>query len=115
MGRRLVKEKQQEEEHLGIQFYTKFGKIFVGCGIVFFVLFIFISKMPQDYEKYNVPLFFGIMAGISALLLLIGITVLLLCKKSKKFQVWADRDVDNFAKYLIRKEMKQRGEDEWMK
>jgi hypothetical protein len=114
MGQRLVKEKKQEEEHLGIQFYTWFGKIFIGCGIAFMVLIFFISRLPQNYEKYNVPLFFGIFAGIDAAFFLIGILALLLCKKSGRFQAWADKDVEKFAKDLVRKEMKRRGKDGWM-
>jgi hypothetical protein len=113
-GTTFSKRKKQEEEHLGIQIYTWFGKIFIGCEIVFMVLILFISMMPQDYEKYNVPLFFGIFAGIDAAFFLIGILALFLCKKSSRFQTWADKDVDKFAKDLVRKEIKRRGKDGWM-
>lgn len=50
------------------------------------------SLLPQDYEKYNIPLFFGLWALISVLLIVIGIAPILLGKYSRKYQVWVEKD-----------------------
>lgn len=50
------------------------------------------SLFPQDYEKHNIPLFFGLWALISVLLIVIGIAPIFLGKYSKKYQVWVEKD-----------------------
>ena len=62
MSNKLVKntKKDPDEGREGVAFYNAVGKIFVVCGIVSFVLMVFVALMPQDYEKYKIPLAFGI-------------------------------------------------------
>ena len=67
----------------------------------------FVSLMPQDYEKYNIPFFFGIWTAISVFLIIIGIIPLVLGKYSKRFQSWAEKDVDAFGRHLVKQEAKQ--------
>lgn len=67
----------------------------------------FVSLMPQDYEKYNIPLSFGIWTSVSIVLIIIGIIPLVLGKYSKKFQSLAEKDVGSFGWYLVRLEAKQ--------
>jgi len=59
--------------------------------------------MPQDYEKYNVSLMFGILVGIGALFILIGVILLILLKKSSKFRKLIVRDFDAYMKQLVEK------------
>ena len=75
MSNRLVKntKKNTEEGRERIAFYNAVGKVFVVCGIVSFVLMGFVALMPQDYEKYNSPLAFGIWTAISVFLIALGI------------------------------------------
>ena len=110
MSNKLVKEPKQKKSapvNEGVQFYKNFGWIFIVCGIASFLLMFFVSLMPQDYEKYNIPLFFGIWAAISAVLIIVGIIPLVLGKYSKRFQNWAQKDVDAFGRYLVKQEAKQ--------
>lgn len=79
-----------------VQFYNEIGKIYIGCGIASLLLLGFISLLPQDYEKYNIPLFFGLWALISVLLIVIGITPILLGRYSKKYQMWVEKEVRSF-------------------
>ena len=81
--------------------------IFVFCGIVSVLLEFFVSLVPQDYEKYNIPLFFRIWTVISIVLIIIGIIPLVLGKCSRRFQNWANKDADSFAHYLVKQEAKR--------
>ncbi|MDE5865561.1 MAG: hypothetical protein K2H31_03035 [Lachnospiraceae bacterium] len=103
MSNKLVKRKTEKEENIGIKFYISCGKVFVGCGVVCCLLLGFVSTLPQDYEKYNIPLFFGIWFIISFAMLIFGLVLITLCKKSKKFQTWAEKDVLNFTEHFIHK------------
>lgn len=105
MGRRLVQQKEEKNENAGIQFYETVGMIFIICGILSFLLLGLVYMMPQDYEKYNIPLFFGIWFAISLVVVLLGIILIILCKKSKRFQVWAENDVLGYAEHLLNKEL----------
>jgi membrane-bound ClpP family serine protease len=107
MGRRLVNPEPPQEENIGIDFYLAFGRIFIGVGVVFLLILGGVLMMPQDYEKYNIPLMFGIMFAMAFIIIIIGIVVVVLCKKSKRFQAWAEKDVTAYAKYLINKEIEK--------
>lgn len=106
MSNRLVKN-LPKEDYTGSELYVFFGKVFVGCGVASFVLMTFVSTLPQDYEKYNIPLFFGIWMVISLGLIALGATLVILAKKSKKFQAWAERDTEKLGKYLMEKELRR--------
>lgn len=105
MGRRLVEQKDEKNENAGIQFYGTVGMIFIICGILSFLLLCLVYMLPQDCEKYNIPLFFGIWFAISLAVFLLGIILIILCKKSKRFQVWAENDVLSFAEHWLNKEL----------
>ena len=105
MSNKLVKRKTENEENIGVKFYIGCGKVYVGCGVVSFLLLGFVSTLPQDYEKYNIPLFFGIWFIISLAVLILGLVLIILCKKSKKFQTWAEKEVLSFAEHLIHKKL----------
>ena len=110
MSNKLIKESKQKKKVTvsdGVIFYNTFGWIFVFCGIGSFLLKFFVSLMPQNYEKYNIPLMFGIWTAVSVALLVIGIVPLVLGKYSKRFQNWANKDVDSFGRYLVKQEAKQ--------
>ena len=110
MSNKLIKESKQKKKALvneGVGFYNTFGWVFVFCGIGSFLFEFFVSLMPQDYEKYNIPLFFGIWTVISVVLIIVGIIPLVLGKYSKRFQNWAEKDVDAFGRHLVKQEAKQ--------
>lgn len=91
----------------GEGYYLGVGQIFLICGIGFLILTIFISLLPQDYEKYNIPLFFGILYAISFGLSLLGMVLIILSKKSKKFQNWAEKELLSFGKHQMKKDMRK--------
>ena len=105
MSNKLVKRKTENEENIGVIIYIICGKVFVECGVVSCLLLAFVSTLPQDYKKYNIPLFFGIWFIISFALLILGLVLIILCKKSKKFQTWAQKEVLSFAEYFIHKKL----------
>ena len=80
----------------GVKFYNQIGYTFILCGIVSFFILGFISLLPQDYEKYNIPLFFGVWVAISLILIIIGILPILLGKYCKKYQIWIEKEVKSF-------------------
>ena len=94
-------------EIIGVMFYSGVGKVFVGCAVFSFILLAVIMFLPQDYDKYNSPLMAGIWASISLLVLLFGVMIIVLCKKSKRFQMWAEKDILDYGKRLIDKEIKK--------
>ena len=109
MSNRLVKntKKNTEEGREGIAFYNAVGKVFVVCGIASFVLMGFVALMPQDYEKYNIPLAFGIWTAISVFLIMLGILPQILGKKSRRFQKWAEKDFASFEQHMIKQAEKE--------
>lgn len=107
MSNRLVKKQPEPEEHYGITFYSNAGGIFIVCGIGFFLLTLYIGTLPQDYEKYNIPLFFFVMYAISGFFTTLGAVLFLLCKRSKRFQKWADRDMEKTLHKLFMKEFQR--------
>ena len=83
-------------------------------GIVSFILLCFVSLLPQDYEKYNIPLFFEVWAVISSIFVAVGILPLLLGKYCKKYQIWIEKEVKSYqnkmskrAEKSIKKEMRK--------
>lgn len=100
MGNKLIKTKKKPTKKVNeyVDFYNSIGKMFIGCGLFSFLILGFVSLLPQDYEKYNILLFFGIWALISVLLIVIGITPILLGKYSKKYQVWIEKEVRSYHK-----------------
>lgn len=104
MSNKLVKNKNTSSEiNEGVKVYNQIGCIFIFLGIFSFILLGFVSLMPQDYEKYNVPLFFGIWAVISLILVFIGIIPLLLGKYSKKYRIWVEKEVKFYQKWMLKK------------
>lgn len=69
MSNKLIKVRDNsfQKENIGVQFYIFCAKIFIVCALGSLLLLAFVSTLPQDYEKYNVPLFFGVWLGISKL------------------------------------------------
>ena len=101
MGNKPAKCKTEKEENIGVKVYIICGKVIAGCGVMSFLLLGFVSTLPQDYEKYDIPLLFGIWSIVSFVLLILGLVMITLCKKSKKFGQWAQKDVLSFAKHSI--------------
>lgn len=104
MSNKLVKNKNIPPEiNEGVRVYNQIGYIFIFLGIFSFILLGFVSLLPQDYEKYNIPLFFCIWAVISLILVIMGIIPLLLGKYSKKYRVWVEKDVKSYQNWLLKK------------
>lgn len=78
----------------GVSAYCLGGKIFVGCGIVWLLIsFIpIVCKNPMREWLW--------MWILAALQIILGILLIILSKKSKRFQTWADKD---FKKGLEKK------------
>lgn len=109
MSNKLVKniKKDPDEGREGVAFYNAIGKIFVVCGIASFVLMSFVALMPQDYEKYNIPLAFGIWTAISVFLIALGILPQILGKKSRRFRKWAEKDFASFEQHMLKQAEKE--------
>ena len=103
MGNKLAKCKTEKEVNIGVKVYIIYGKVIAGCGVMSFLLLGFVSTLPQDYEKYEIPLFFGIWFIVSFVSLILGLVMITLCKKSKKFGHWAQKDVLSYAEHTIHK------------
>lgn len=105
MSNKFVKNKKTSPKtNEGVEFYNQIGHIFIFLGIVSFVILGFVSLLPQDYEKYNIPLFFGVWAMISSILVIVGILPLLLGKYCKKYQIWIDREVKSYQNKKLKQE-----------
>ncbi len=103
MSNKLVKNKKTSEKiNKGVEFYNQIGRIFIFLGIVSFIILGFVSILPQDYEKYNIPLFFGVWAVISSILVIVGILPLLLGKYCKKYQIWIDKEVQSYQNKMLK-------------
>lgn len=104
MSNKLVKNKNISPEiNEGVRVYNQIGYIFLFVGIFSFALLGFVSRMPQDYEKYNVSLYFSIWAVISFLFVMIGILPLWLGKHSEKYRIWVEKDVESYQKWMLKK------------
>lgn len=104
MSNKLVKNKNAPPEiNEGVRVYNQIGCIFIFLGIFSFILLGFVSLLPQDYEKYNIPLFFGIWTVISLVLVIMGIIPLLLGKYSKKYRIWVEKEVKSYQNWLLKK------------
>ncbi len=116
MSNKLVKNKNAPPEiNEGVRVYNQIGYIFIFLGIFSFILLGFVSLLPQDYEKYNIPLFFGIWAVISLILVIMGVIPLLLGKYSKKYRIWVEKDVESYQNWLLKKIQKSMEKDKKMK
>lgn len=91
------KKKTSSEKGEGAAFFDQIGQIFLFVGLASFLLLGFVSLLPQDYEKYNVPLCFGIWAGISFLFVVIGVIPLFLGKYSKKYRAWTEKEIESYG------------------
>lgn len=109
MSNKLIKSKEKSAPKVSesIQFYNTIGKIYISCGICSFLLLGFVSLLPQDYEKYNIPLFFGVWALISFILIVIGTLPILLGKYSRRYQVWVEKEVRSYHKISEKRLLKQ--------
>lgn len=104
MSNKLVKDKNSLSKlNEGVEFYNQIGYIFIFLSICSFIILGFVSLLPQDYEKYNIPMCFGIWAVISLILMIIGIIPLLLGKYSKKYRDLVDKDVKSYQNKMIKK------------
>ena len=103
MSNKLVKSiKSPQKTNEGIEFYNQIGRICIFLGIVSFVILGFVCILPQDYEKYNIPLFFGIWAVISSIFVIVGVLPLLLGKYCKKYQIWIEKEVKSYQNRLLK-------------
>ncbi|MED9903034.1 MAG: hypothetical protein UFG06_02495 [Lachnospiraceae bacterium] len=103
MSNKLVKSKKSPPKtNEGIAFYNQIGRIFIFLGIVSFIILGFVSLLPQDYEKYNIPLFYGIWAVISSIFVIIGVLPLLLGKYCKKYQIWIEKEVKSYQNRMLK-------------
>lgn len=109
MSNKLIKAEKKSSKKVNeyVEFYNSIGKAFIGCGLVSFLILGFVSLLPQDYDKYNIPLFFGIWALFSVILIVIGIIPILLGKYSKKYQVWVEKEVRSYNKKSDERLLKQ--------
>ncbi len=96
MGGKLVKQEEHSKEEEAIVFYKQVSYIFIICGFLWMALACFAISMPQDYEKYNIPLFFGILMGIGILTAAPGAVILILLKKSARFREFCIKDHASF-------------------
>lgn len=112
MSNKLAKKKiTPKKSNEGVEFYNQVGRIFILCGIVSFLILGFVSLLPQDYEKYNIPLFFGVWAVISSLLVALGVLPLLLGKYCKKYQTWIEKEVKSYQSKVMKSAKKLMEED----
>ncbi len=102
------KKKSDTQVNAGVSFYNLVGKVFIFVGICSFLLLGLVSTVPQDYEKYNIPLCFGIWGIISLLLIIIGVIPIILGKYSKKYQIWVKKDLESYGKKLLKAELKKK-------
>ena len=103
MSNKLVKSKKPPKKiNEGIVFYNQIGRIFIFLGIVSFIILGFVSLLPQDYEKYNIPLFYGIWAVISSIFVIVGVLQLLLGKYCKKYQIWIEKEVKSHQSRMLK-------------
>lgn len=79
--------KQKDNENDVVTIYSSIAKIFIGCGIAWLILTGFISLMPQDYEKYNISLFFTIMVGVGLALIALGVVHFILLKRNCRWYI----------------------------
>lgn len=103
MSKYKIKSKKSYDENVGAEFYFWAGKIFSGCAVISLILLGFVLLLPQDREKYNIPLITGIWILLSLAVLLLGMMLMTLSKKSVRFQTWAEKDVMDYAERLIKK------------
>lgn len=83
------------EQENGVSVYSVAGKIFVGCGMGWVVLSIIpiLCKAPVSEYMW--------MFVLAAIQVVGGICLIILTKKSKRFQKWANKD---FEKSLVERE-----------
>lgn len=107
MSNKLVKDNDtsRKYENMDVKFYTTIAKIYMGSGIILLLMLVLINFIPQEYRKYNNLLFNGIWFGVSLLIFLLGLTILILCRKSKKFQTYIEKDVLKWGKHRLQKEL----------
>lgn len=103
MSNKLVQNKKTPPKtNKGVEFYNRIGRIFIFLGIGSFILLGFVSLLPQDYEKYNIPLFFGVWTVISSIVVIVGVLPLLLGKYSKKYQIWIETEVKSYQNKMLK-------------
>lgn len=107
MSNKLVKDNDtsRKYENMGVKFYTTIAKIYMGSGIILLLILVLINFIPQEYRKYNNLLFNGIWFGVSLLIFLLGLTILILCRKSKKFHTYIEKDVLKWGERRLQKEL----------
>ena len=101
MGRRLVEESKKSSIASGVELFNILGGVFIFCGIASFVLLVIVSFMPQNYEKYNIPLVFGIWAAINTGLIILGVIPLFLGKHSHTYRTWINKEYRSYEKHLL--------------
>lgn len=87
----------------GVDFYNQIGQILIFCGAAWLILLVFISLLPQDYEKYNVSLFFTIGFILALAFIFIGFLPLLLGKYSKRYQVWIEKEWHSYQNRKLKR------------
>lgn len=103
MSNKLVKNKKPPQKtNEGIAFYNQMGRIFILLGIISFIILGLISLLPQDYEKYNIPLFYSIWAIISSIFVIVGVLPLLLGKYCNKYQIWVEKEVKSYQNRMLK-------------
>lgn len=111
MSNKLTKNGKTSKKNEGAVFCNQMGLIFIFCGAALFLILGFVSLLPQDYEKYNIPLFFGIWVAISLIFVLIGVLTLLLGKYCKKYQIWIEKEVKSYENHMLNQAIKQMEKD----
>lgn len=96
-----------KKEDLGVRFYRICGYVILECAVFSFLLLFIVRMMPQDYERYDVSSFFNIWFLLSVFLFVLGFMIVVLCKRSKTFQRWAENDVLKSAEYELNKEIQK--------
>lgn len=76
----------------GISAYRLGGKIFIGCGVAWIVLSFIPIACKNPISDY---IWMWILAAIQ---IIAGVVLVILSKKSKKFQEWATRDFEKGLK-----------------
>ncbi|MDE6916723.1 MAG: hypothetical protein K2P39_08010 [Lachnospiraceae bacterium] len=103
---RRERRKAQSAKNPGVLLYLCCGRILVICAVGSIALLVFVRTLPQDPDKYNIPVLSGVWFVSSLVLLMIGLGLGWLCRKSTRFQKWAERDVMRYSEHQLRRALR---------
>lgn len=107
MKKRVIKSKNNSVQNEGVALYNQIGLTLILCGAIGFMVLIFVYFLPQDYEKYNVALFFKVWLMLIIVLIFIGLFLLYLGKYSKKYQHWVEKEFKSYQNQVLKNKFKK--------